>query len=81
MKKSWKVYAAIACYVLGMLGWIYFGVWMILTKPVKELVLAYMAGDLSIGKAAVAGVQGFIYLTIGGLVWCIGYVLHNSLKK
>lgn len=81
MKNSWKTYAAIACYVLGILGWVYFGAWMILTKPVKGLFLAYAAGSLSIGKVVIAIIQGFVHLTIGGFVWCIGYMLSNRIRR
>ena len=80
MKKSWNKVAAVVCYILGIIGWIYFGAWMILTKPIKGLVLAYMAGHLTIGKLLAAGVQGFLYLTFAGAVWCVGYILSNRFK-
>lgn len=81
MKNSWKIIAAFVCQILGVLGWIYFGAWMILTKPVKALVLAYMAGQLSLGKLLTAFVQGFLYLSFAGAVWCVGYILSNRFKR
>lgn len=81
MKNSWRTLAAIACYILGVLGWIYFGAWMILTKPVKGLILAHLAGQLSIGKLLIAAVQGFCYLSFAGAVWCVGYILSNRFKR
>lgn len=81
MKNSWRTLAAVVFYILGVLGWIYFGAWMIWTKPIKGLILAHMAGQLSIGKFLIAIVQGFLYLTFAGAVWCVGYILSNRFKK
>lgn len=68
------------CYGLGVLGWCYVGGWMILTRPVKGLIVAHLAGRLSIGKLLVALVQGFIYLSLAGGVWCVGYMLSNYFR-
>ena len=40
MKVTWKVLIAALCYILGVIGWCYVGGYMILTKPVKGLVVA-----------------------------------------
>ena len=48
MKFNWKMIVAAAFYALGVLGWIYVGGWMILTRPVKGLILAHMAGKLAV---------------------------------
>ncbi len=77
MKITWKTLAALLCYGLGVAGWCYVGGWMILTKPVKGLIVAHMAGTLSVGKLIAAFVQGFWYLSLAGGVWCIGYMLSN----
>lgn len=77
MKLSWKMLAALLCYALGMIGWCYVGGWMILTKPVKGLILAHVAGNLSLWKLIIAFVQGFVYLSLAGAVWCVGYILGN----
>lgn len=77
MKFSWKKLAALICYVLGILGWGYVGGWMILTRPLKGLVVAHMAGNLTIWKLLSALIQGFIYLSLAGAVWCVGYILSN----
>lgn len=81
MKKSWRTWAALVCYIIGSLGWIYFGAWMIWTKTVKGLILAYTIGDLSIGKVGIAALQIFLYLSFAGAVWCVGYILSNRLKR
>ena len=80
MKVTWKTIASLLCYILGVLGWFYVGGWMILTKPLKGLVLAHAAGCLSIGKLLVAMLQGFVYLSLAGAVWCVGYMLSNYFR-
>ena len=75
-----EMLAALACYSLGVIGWCYVGGWMILTKPVRGLILAHVAGDLSLGKFVIAFVQGFIYLSLAGAVWCVGYMLANHFR-
>lgn len=77
MKITWRTLAALLFYALGILGWCYVGGWMIITKPVKGLIVAHMAGTLSIGKLIMALVQGFLYLSLAGGVWCVGYMLSS----
>lgn len=69
------------CYAMGVLGWCYVGGWMILTKPVKGLLAAHMEGSLSLTVLFGALVQGFVYLSLAGAVWCIGYMLSNYFKE
>lgn len=77
MKFSWKTIVAIACYALGVAGWLYVGGWLVLTRPLKGLFLAQAAGNLSLGGILKAMAQGFGYLTAAGAVWCLGYILSN----
>ena len=58
MKITWKALLALFFYTLGVVGWFYVGGWMILRGPVRGVILAHMAGDLSLIKLAVALVQG-----------------------
>ena len=81
MKVTWTTVVALLCYALGVLGWCYVGGWMILTKPLKGIVVAHLAGNLSIGKIVVAVIQGFCYLSLAGAVWCVGYILSNHFKE
>ena len=60
MKITWKALLALFFYTLGVVGWFYVGGWMILRGPVRGVILAHMAGDLSLIKLAVALVQGFL---------------------
>lgn len=81
MKITWKTLASLLFYILGVLGWGYVGGWLILTKPLKNLMLAHAAGSLTVITLFVALVQGFIYLSLAGGIWCIGYMLSNYFKE
>lgn len=81
MKITWKAVASVLFNILGAIGWCYIGGWMVLTRPLKGVFAAHAAGNLSIGKIFFAGIQGFVYLSVAGAVWCIGYILSNHFKK
>lgn len=81
MKITWKSLASLLCYALGTIGWCYVGGFLILTRPVKGLILAHLAGELSVGKLLIAFGQSFLYLSLAGGVWCIGYILSDHFKK
>ena len=66
MKFSWRTIAAAFSYALGVLGWCYVGGYKILTGPVRELILAQMAGSMSLGRLVAALIEGFIYLSLAG---------------
>lgn len=66
MKITWKALLALFFYTLGVVGWFYVGGWMILRGPVRGVILAHMAGDLSLIKLAVALVQGVCVSLTGG---------------
>lgn len=81
MKITWKTAASVLFSILGTIGWCYIGGWMVLTRPLKGVFTAHAAGCLSIGKIFFAGVQGFVYLSVAGAVWCIGYILSNHFRE
>ena len=81
MRKLCNTLLLALSYVLGVFGWVYIGVWKILTKPVKYVVLAQLAGELSARGILGAFVQGFLYLSLAGGVWCIGYILRDYFKE
>lgn len=49
MKITWKTFLAVSAYWAGVFGWFYIGVWQVLKKPVHSVILAQVAGHLSIG--------------------------------
>ena len=80
MKFSWRMIAAAFSYALGVLGWCYVGGYKILTGPVRELILAQMAGSMSLGRLVAALIEGFIYLSLAGGVWGIGDMLSSHFR-
>lgn len=81
MKITWKTAVSILCSVLGVAGWCYIGGWLVLTRPLKGVLVAHAAGSLSIRKLLAAVIQGFVYLSLAGGVWCIGYMLSNYFNE
>ena len=81
MKITWKTLLALFFYTLGVVGWFYVGGCFFQGAAVRGNVRAHMAGDLSLIKLAVALVQGFVYLSLAGGVWCIGYMLSDHFRK
>ena len=81
MKNIWKTILAAVTYLAGVLGWLYVGLWQILKRPVRRLVLAKLAGTLSFGTMFWAMAQGFLLMSLAGGVWCIGYMLSNYFKE
>ena len=47
----------------------------------RELILAQMAGSMSLGRLVAALIEGFIYLSLAGGVWCIGYMLSSHFRE
>lgn len=62
--------------------------WMVLyrslagvEKPVHSVILAQIAGHLSVRLLAGALIQGFLYLSLAGGVWCVGYMISEYFKE
>ncbi len=80
VKFSWKTAAAMVCSLFGILGWCYVGAYMILTKPVRGLFDAFFAGEFTVGTILLALIEMFLYLSLAGAVWCIGYMGSDYFK-
>ena len=48
MKITWKTFLAVSAYWAGVFGWFYIGIWQVLKKPVHSVILAQIAGHLSV---------------------------------
>lgn len=81
MKFTWRALLAFLFNILAMVGWCYVGAWMIWTRPVRGLIAAQLAGELSLWKVILAFAQGFLYLSLAGAVWCVCYILSNHFKE
>ena len=74
-------FLAVSAYWAGVFGWFYIGVWQVLKKPVHSVILAQIAGHLSIGLLIGALIQGFLYLSLAGGIWCVGYMISEYFKE
>ena len=81
MKIMWKTFLAVSAYWAGVFGWFYIGVWQVLKKPVHSVILAQIAGHLSIGLLIGAFIQGFLYLSLACGIWCVGYMISEYFKE
>ena len=81
MKITWKTFLAVSAYWACVFGWFYIGVWQVLKKPVHSVILAQIAGHLSIGLLIGALIQGFLYLSLAGGIWCVGYMISEYFKE
>ncbi len=81
MKITWKTFLAVSAYWAGVFGWFYIGVWQVLKKPVHSVILAQIAGT-SFGKAFDRRAHtGFLYLSLAGGIWCVGYMISEYFKE
>lgn len=65
MKITWKTFLAVSAYWAGVFGWFYIGVWQVLKKPVHSVILAQVAGHLSIGLLTARFIQGIFVSVLG----------------
>ena len=81
MKFSWKGVAAVCCSVLGALSWLYWGVYRLVKGPVKNVVIAKMAGTLTLALLVSNFFRGFVCLTIAGFIWCLLYIVKGYISR
>ena len=81
MRDSWKSVAAVCCSVLGAISWLYLGVYRLVKGPVKNIIVAKLAGSLTLTFLAINFFRGFICLTIAGFIWCLWYLLKGYILR
>lgn len=65
--------------LLGSVLAVYVGIWRMIIRPLAGLYLTYKAGELTIFYAVAALVKCWLSLTVGGLIWSIGYMVKCML--
>ncbi len=80
MKRRMKALAAQCCYLLGILGALYVGGWIMLLCPVHDLVRAFSTDALTLPLIFASFLKIAFSSTFAGLVWCIGYIGCNHFK-
>lgn len=59
----------------------YVGIWGMAVKPLVGLYLAYKAGELTFFCVVAALIKCWLSLTVGGLIWSIGYMVKCVLDS
>jgi len=68
---------AITFYILGTIAALYVGVFLLIVKPVYDLYIGITTGLLSFHYIFPILIKILLSGTVGGFVWCIGYVMFN----
>lgn len=78
---SWNVRRLISVivYIIGLATAVYVGGWVMLVKPVKGAVTAYMLGTLTLPQVIITILKCFFSLTVAGFIWCLGYIASNRI--
>lgn len=80
MKKKTKMILGVLCYCLGVFFSIYVGGWLLLLKPINDLLTAYSMSTITLPLLVKCIIKIAFSTTFGGLVWCIGYIGYNYFK-
>ena len=65
--------------LLGTILALYIGGWKMFIKPLVKLYLAYKTGEITILFVIFTAVKCWLSLTVGGLIWSIGYMIKCML--
>lgn len=75
MEKKMKKAAGYASVLLGTVLAVYIGFWKMIVKPLAGLYLAYKAGELTVFYVIATLLKCWLSMTVGGLIWSIGYMV------
>lgn len=79
MEKKIKKAAGNLSVLLGTVLAVYVGFWRMIVKPLAGLYLTYQAGELTVIYVAAVIVKCWLSLTVGGLIWSVGYMVKCML--
>lgn len=68
------------CYVLGIVGFLYVAGYMLMIQPIQELLNAFTTNTLTLNQLIINILKIALSTTIGGFVWCVGYIGFNHFK-
>lgn len=80
MKKKWNLLLGTICYTLGVFFTIYIGGWVMLIQPIHLLLAAFTAKTLTFTMLVTNIVKIALSTTVGGFLWCLGYIGYNHFK-
>ncbi|MDE7311212.1 MAG: hypothetical protein K2N87_06255 [Eubacterium sp.] len=79
MTKRVRKAAGYLSVLLGSVLAVYVGIWRMIIRPLAGLYLAYQAGELTVVYVAAALFKCWLSLTVGGLIWSVGYMVKCML--
>ena len=80
MKKMTQQMLILLCNVLGTIGALYVGGWIMFLRPIQLLYSSFMSGTLNVQLVLLCGIRILLSTTFAGLVWCLGYIASNYIK-
>lgn len=80
MKKKCNAMLGAFCYAAGVFCALYVGGWLMLLVPIKTLLTAFSAGNLTLTLLTKCIIKIAFSTTFGGFVWCLGYIGYNHFK-
>lgn len=79
MSRNIRIALSIAVYLLGFAIAIYIGGWLMLIKPIKNTILAYTMGTLTMPQLVISVIKCICSLTVAGFIWSLGYMASNHI--
>ena len=79
MNRNIRIILSAVIYLLGLAVAVYIGGWVMLLKPVKQMIAAYTLGTLSLPQLIIAVIKCISSMTVAGLIWCLGYIASNHI--
>ncbi|MBO5372133.1 MAG: hypothetical protein J6A75_05365 [Lachnospiraceae bacterium] len=77
MSRYIRIVLSIAIYLFGVALAIYVGGWILIVKPVKNTIVAYTLGNLTIPQLIINVIKCICSLTVAGFIWSLGYIASN----
>lgn len=79
MEKRIRKAAGYLSVLLGSILAVYVGIWRMIIRPLAGLYLAFKAGELTVFYVITTVVKCWLSLTVGGLIWSVGYMVKCML--
>lgn len=79
MEKRIRKAAGYLSVLLGSVLAVYVGIWRMIIRPLAGLYLTCKAGELTFVYVAGVVLKCWLSLTVGGLIWSIGYMVKCML--
>ena len=75
-----RMFFAHLSYTIGVVAGIYIGGWRMLILPLRQLLYALAHHNFTTSFIAICVLKMVLSLTVGGILFCVGYIGYNSFK-